>query len=49
MQSDRVAEGTGGYSSKELLPPVEPHPDTPPYSIELVPTCTIDQTDSTDW
>jgi hypothetical protein len=48
MQSDRVAEGTGGYSPDELLPAVEPYPDTPPHSIEVVPTCTTNQTDSTD-
>jgi hypothetical protein len=48
MQSDQVEEGTGGYSPNELLSAMEPYPDTPPYSIEAVPTCTIDQTDNTD-
>jgi hypothetical protein len=38
----------GGYSPDELLLAVAPYPDTPPYSIEGMYFCTINQIESTD-
>ena len=37
-----------GYSPDELLLAVAPYPDTPPYSIEGMYFCTINQIECTD-